>query len=66
MDQNMETTIKTEEQKKEYNQVLDNYNDEYWAKKYGVTAEELKQAASNISITAKIIAANIKNNAFAV
>jgi hypothetical protein len=62
----METTIKTEEQKKEYNQVLDNYNDEYWAKKYGVTAEELKQAASNISITAKIIAASIKNNAFAV
>jgi hypothetical protein len=62
----METTIKTEEQKKEYNQILDNYNDEYWAKKYGVTTEELKQAANNISITAKIIAANIKNNTFAV
>ncbi|WP_259067828.1 hypothetical protein HDF24_18815 [Mucilaginibacter sp. X4EP1] len=62
----METTIKTEEQKKEYNQVLDNYNDEYWAKKYGVSAEELKQNSTNVAITAKIIEATTRKNAFAL
>jgi hypothetical protein len=62
----METTIKNDNQKKEYNQVLDNYNDEYWSKKYGVSAEELKQNLNDVSITAKIIAATTRKNAFAL
>jgi len=62
----MENTIKTDNQKKEYNQVLDNYNDEYWSKKYGVSAEELKQNLNNVAITAKIIEATTRKNAFAL
>lgn len=60
----MESTIQTDNQKKEYNQVLDNYNDEYWSKKYGVSAEELKQNSNKVAITAKIIEATTRKNAF--
>jgi hypothetical protein len=64
MYQVMENHIKTENQKKQFNQILDNYNDEYWSKKYGVSAQDLKNTSSNLGISAKIIEATSKNMAF--
>ncbi len=61
----MENYSKTENQTKEVSQIQDNYNDEYWSKKYGVSADDLKKT-HKVGISAKIIEANIKNKNFNV
>jgi len=50
----------TEKQRNQRMQILDAYNDEHWAKKYGVSAAELKGTKEK-GISAKIIEANSKN-----
>ena len=44
--------------------INDLYNDDYWLKTYGVSAEELKETG-NIGLTEKIIQVNERNNIFA-
>jgi hypothetical protein len=50
----------TEKQINQRKQILDTYNDEHWAKKYGVSSTELKET-KQIGIPARIIEANSKN-----
>jgi hypothetical protein len=62
----MNNIIKTEEPKTETTVLLENYEDEYWAKKYGVSSEDLKKSDRHIGISAKIIAANFKNKSYSI
>jgi hypothetical protein len=60
----MENQIQREEKLiKEEKQLQDTHNDEYWAKKYDVSVDELREAG-NIDISTLIIEAGIKHNAF--
>jgi hypothetical protein len=59
----MENSIQTERQQREERQIQDTYNDDYWLKKYGVSADELKET-EDIGLSARIIQVNIKNNSF--
>ena len=43
--------------------IQDLYNDDYWLKTYGVSAEELNEAG-NIGLTEKIILVNERNHNF--
>jgi hypothetical protein len=62
----MENYLKTDKQQHEaIHQLNDTLNDEHWEKKYGVSADELKDKAE-IGLMAKIIQANSKNKARAV
>jgi len=57
--------ITAEKKEKDLKQIRDIYEDEHWTKKYSVTAEELKEAGSNmLDISAKIIKASVKNKTF--
>jgi len=59
----MENTLQTEKQKLAERQLHDAYNDEYWSKTYGVSAEELKETKDG-GLSEKIIEINVKNNTF--
>ena len=59
----MENNIQTEQLKREERQIQDTYKDEYWSKKYDVSADELEKTG-NIGVYAKIIEAGIKNKRF--
>jgi hypothetical protein len=48
---------------REIKNIQENYDVDYWQKKYGVSAEELK-ATNNVGIAAKIIEANSKKQQF--
>jgi hypothetical protein len=61
----MENNIQKEQQQREEMQIQDTYNDEYWQKKYGVSADELK-ATADIGIPAKIINLISKKRALTV
>ena len=56
----MNNSIKAEDQNKEIKQIRDNYEDEYWGKKYGVSSEEIKTNGHGKDISARIIAAAFK------
>lgn len=55
----MNNSIKAEDQNREISQIKDNYEDEYWSKKYGVSSEEIKKS-SRKDISARIIDAAFK------
>jgi len=59
----MENNIQTEKQNREVKQLQDTHNDEYWAKKYDISIDELKKTA-NTAIADIIIAAGIKHKTF--
>lgn len=59
----MENNIKTEKQKIEERLLQDDYNDDYWSKKYNVSKDDLNKTG-NIGISAKIIEASIRNKSF--
>ena len=62
----MENHIQTEEKlSREEQQVQDNHHDEYWAKKYDISIDELRKA-DNIDISTLIIEAGKKHNAFSL
>jgi hypothetical protein len=61
----MENTIIAEDRNKDLKQIRDIFEDEYWTKKYSVTAEELRATGNNLlEISAKIIQASVKNKTF--
>jgi hypothetical protein len=60
----MKTSVKTEDPKQELNQILENYEDEYWSKTYGVSSEELKKSPNNKGISEKIIEHNFKKKSY--
>jgi len=60
----MDSSIKTESTEKDIIKIRENYEDDYWAKKYGVTADELKKQGNNVGIYNKIVEANFKNKVF--
>lgn len=47
-------------------QIQDIYEADYWAKKYGVSSEELKKSKNGKDLPAKIVAAHIKEKSLAV
>lgn len=57
----METNVKIKDQNREISQMKANSEDEYWAKKYDVSADQLKEDEGNIGIYEKILRATIKN-----
>jgi len=59
----MESTVQTEKQNKEEILIQENHNDEYWAKKYDISIDELKKKA-NVAISDLIIEAGIKHKSF--
>ena len=59
----MESTVQTENQNKEEILIQENHNDEYWAKKYDISIDELKKKA-NVAISDLIIEAGIKHKSF--
>jgi hypothetical protein len=62
----MNNNIRTETQKREIFQIQANSEDEYWSKKYGVSAEDLKQKGKTIGVSAKILEATSKNKSFGI
>jgi len=63
----MSNDIKIENNEKEITKIRESYEDEYWSKKYGVTAEELKKEGNSVvGIYNKIISANFKKKVFTV
>jgi hypothetical protein len=61
----MNNNIKAEDQKKKVMEIQKHYEDEYWAKKYDVSTEEIKEHENNLSLSARIIKAGIKHQSFA-
>jgi len=62
----MENQIQMEEKLvREEKQLQETHNDEYWAKKYDVSIDELRKAG-NINISTLIIEAGIKHKAFSL
>ncbi len=61
----MENITIADNKEQDLKQIRDIFEDEYWTKKYSVTAEELKEAGSNLlDISAKIIKATVKNKTY--
>ena len=62
----MNNNSKTEDQNKEISQIRENYEDEYWGKKYGVSSEEIKRSGHNKDISARIIEAAFKKKSYSL
>ena len=61
----METKVKIEDQNREISQIKANSEDEYWAKKYNVSTEELKETGNALSsIQERILKVTTKNKSF--
>jgi len=61
----METKVKIEDQNREISQIKANSEDEYWAKKYNVSSEELKESGNTLSsIQERILKITTKNKSF--
>jgi hypothetical protein len=56
----MNNSVKAEDQDREISQIRENYEDGYWAKKYGVSSEEIKTDGHGKDISARIVAAAFK------
>lgn len=61
----MENNVQTAREVKQEEKLQEAFKDEYWAKKYDVTIDELKKVAE-IGISALIIESGKKHKAFAV
>jgi hypothetical protein len=59
----METNVHSEKQVIETKLLQDMHKDEYWAKKYDISADELSET-ENIDLSTLIIKAGIKRNSF--
>jgi hypothetical protein len=59
----MENHAQTAKPTKEEKILQDTYNDEYWAKEYDVSVDELKKT-DKVSIFDKIIDASMKHSSF--
>jgi predicted molibdopterin-dependent oxidoreductase YjgC len=57
----MQTQSKTFE---EYQKAFENYEMEYWCKKFGVSKERLKQAIAKVGFIASDVEHYLKSNAF--
>jgi hypothetical protein len=62
----MNNSKKAEDQNREISQIRENYEDEYWAKKYGVSSEEIKKSGHNKDISARIIEAAFKKKSYSL
>ena len=62
----MKNNEETDDQKKEKILINENYEDEYWSKKYGVSSEELKKTSNGVGLSAKIIAATFKKKSYSL
>ena len=61
----METKVKIEDQNREIFQIKANSEDDYWAKKYNVSKEELKETGNTLSsIQERILKITTKNKSF--
>jgi len=61
----METKVKIEDQNREISQIKTNSEDDYWAKKYNVSKEELKESGNTLSsIQERILKITTKNKSF--
>jgi len=58
----MNNSIKAEDQNREISQIRENYEDEYWGKKYGVSSEEIKKGGHGKDISTRIIDAAFKRD----
>lgn len=59
----MKNHTRSEKEQKEEKLVQENHNDEYWTKKYDISADELKETG-NIDLSTLIIKAGIKRKTF--
>ena len=59
----MKNHIHSEKEHKDEKLVQENHNDDYWTKKYDISAEELK-GTGNIDLSTLIIKAGIKRKSF--
>ena len=59
----MKNHFRNEKEQKEEKLVQENHNDEYWTKKYDISADELK-GTGNIDLSTLIIKAGIKRKTF--
>jgi hypothetical protein len=62
----MNNSNKAEDRDKEISQIRENYEDEYWGKKYGVSSEEIKKSGHNKDISARIIEAAFKKKSYSL
>ena len=62
----MNNSNTAEDRDKEISQIRENYEDEYWAKKYGVSSEEIKKSGHNKDISARIIEAAFKKKSYSL
>ena len=59
----MENNV-TEHYQIKLQEIKDNSKDDHWSKRYEVSSQELNEAGNDLGISAKIIKAGYKNNAF--
>jgi len=59
----MKNQIHAEKENKEEELVQENHNDEYWAKKYDISVDELKETGDT-DLSTLIIQAGIKRKSF--
>jgi hypothetical protein len=53
-----------EDPQKNLDLLQENHEDEYWAKKYGVSKEDLKKTSNKLDISSKILEVNFKKKAY--
>jgi isocitrate/isopropylmalate dehydrogenase len=56
----MNNSIKAEDRTKEISEIRENYEDEYWSKKYGVSSDEIKKNSHHKDISTRIVEAAFK------
>ncbi|MDF2434398.1 MAG: hypothetical protein JWP44_4029 [Mucilaginibacter sp.] len=62
----MKNNNQAEAREKHALQIKENYEDEYWSKKYGVSTEQLKEKGNKVGISTKIIDAYFKKKSFSL
>ena len=60
----MNKNVKVDAADKDLAKIRENYDEDYWSKKYGVSADEIKTSGNNIPLQDRIIRALFKKRVF--
>jgi len=60
----MNNKVKASPNDQDLAKIRDNYEEDYWSKKYGVTTDEIKKSENHLGIQDRIIKALFKNKVF--
>jgi hypothetical protein len=60
----MNNKVKARPDEQDLAKIRDNYEEDYWSKKYGVSADEIKRSGNNLRLQDRIIKALFKKRVF--